>query len=330
MEPTENILELYRQRAQQLRDQYDYIVLFYSGGADSQTVLESFVDNDIKLDEIATLSNYEATGNRDHFMVSEAFRVSYPKGQQIVDRYPWMKHTVIDISKMTLDYFLDPKAKYEWIYNLNMFFTAGQAGVTDLPYKIPAWANLINGGKRLCLLWGHDKPRIIHEDGKFVFKFLDLVDSGPKVNSMAGQTAYTDELFYWSPDLPKLLIKQGHLIKNYINANLNTSPFISERKSDLAFKMVNGKRYWLNNHGVHSVIYPKWDIGTFSAGKSTSIIFSERDDWFWGLEEPNDSNLVWRMGVEKLWQLLPDYWKNDPTSIKAGLKGCWSKSYYLE
>ena len=120
------------------------------------------------------------------------------------------------------------------------------------------------------------------------------------------------------------------MIKNYINANLNTSPFISERKSDLAFKMVNGKRYWLNNHGVHSVIYPKWDIGTFSAGKSTSIIFSERDDWFWGLEEPNDSNLVWRMGVEKLWQLLPDYWKNDPTSIKAGLKGCWSKSYYLE
>jgi hypothetical protein len=38
MEPQETILELYRQRAQQLRDRYDYIALFWSGGADSETV----------------------------------------------------------------------------------------------------------------------------------------------------------------------------------------------------------------------------------------------------------------------------------------------------
>ena len=36
--------ELYRQRAQQLRDQYDYLILYFSGGADSYNVLCSFVD----------------------------------------------------------------------------------------------------------------------------------------------------------------------------------------------------------------------------------------------------------------------------------------------
>ena len=34
--------DLYRQRAQQLRDKYDYLILYFSGGADSYNVLRSF------------------------------------------------------------------------------------------------------------------------------------------------------------------------------------------------------------------------------------------------------------------------------------------------
>ena len=46
------LLELYRRRAQQLRDQYDYLVLYFSGGADSTMALHAFVDNNIFIDEI--------------------------------------------------------------------------------------------------------------------------------------------------------------------------------------------------------------------------------------------------------------------------------------
>ena len=42
--------ELYRQRAQQIRDTYDYVILSYSGGSDSDTILKAFVDNNILLD----------------------------------------------------------------------------------------------------------------------------------------------------------------------------------------------------------------------------------------------------------------------------------------
>jgi hypothetical protein len=44
------LTELYRQRAQQLRDRYDYLVLYYSGGADSSNILDTFIKNNIKLD----------------------------------------------------------------------------------------------------------------------------------------------------------------------------------------------------------------------------------------------------------------------------------------
>jgi hypothetical protein len=328
VEPTENILELYRQRAQQLRDKYDYIVLFWSGGSDSETVLQSFVDNDIKLDEIATYSNYEATGDRKDFLNAEVFEVSMPRAAQLKELYPWMKHRVIDISQQTIDVFAENKL--DWIYNMNMFFTPNCVAKDGLYLKIKEWRDIIESGKKFCILWGHDKPRIIHENNRFSFRFMDLIDNGPNVKGIAGTNPYTDELFFWTPDMPKIVIKQSHLIKSYLNANLSTSPFVSFVKSDLAYKTVNGKKHWLSNHGVHSVIYPNWPIDTFSVGKPPSIIASPRDTWFVTSEESNTSRRIWQTGVDKLFKMLPDYWKNNPADIMAGLKACISKDYYLE
>jgi hypothetical protein len=47
-----SLKKLYQQRAQQIRDSYDYLILYFSGGADSYNVLRSFIDNGIKLDEV--------------------------------------------------------------------------------------------------------------------------------------------------------------------------------------------------------------------------------------------------------------------------------------
>ena len=46
------LFEIYKQRAQQLRDKYDYLMLYYSGGADSGAILRTFVENNIFIDEI--------------------------------------------------------------------------------------------------------------------------------------------------------------------------------------------------------------------------------------------------------------------------------------
>ena len=47
-----NLSQLYKDRADQLRDKYDYLVLYYSGGTDSHNILRTFIDNNIKLDEV--------------------------------------------------------------------------------------------------------------------------------------------------------------------------------------------------------------------------------------------------------------------------------------
>ena len=107
-------------------------------------------------------------------------------------------------------------------------------------------------------------------------------------------------------------------------------PFVSTVKSDLAFRCVGDKKYWLSNHGVHSLIYPNWDINTLTTGKTPSSVFSNRDTWFFNMEKTNILYQNWATGFEKLWQTLPDYWKNDPADVSKGIKGCLSKSYFLE
>ena len=59
VEPKEDIYELFRQRAQQIREKYDYVVLVYSGGVDSHTVLETFLRNNIHINEICSFGNPE-------------------------------------------------------------------------------------------------------------------------------------------------------------------------------------------------------------------------------------------------------------------------------
>ena len=51
-EPKATWDDLLRTRAQQLRDRYSHVALFYSGGWDSHTALMAFVKNNIPLDEI--------------------------------------------------------------------------------------------------------------------------------------------------------------------------------------------------------------------------------------------------------------------------------------
>ena len=54
VEPIETLDELYDHRAKQLRSQYDYVILSYSGGADSHNILMSFVRQGLHIDEIIT------------------------------------------------------------------------------------------------------------------------------------------------------------------------------------------------------------------------------------------------------------------------------------
>jgi hypothetical protein len=108
-DPAINIHELYRIRAQQLRDRYDYIRLEFSGGGDSTTALYSFVNNGIHIDEV--VFRYPKTGEKnvsdDPFnckpenTLSEARYAAYPVLNWLTTAAPRTKITTHDYSAVS-------------------------------------------------------------------------------------------------------------------------------------------------------------------------------------------------------------------------------------
>ena len=95
VEPETSILELYKLRAKQLREQYDYIVVYYSGGSDSQTLVEAFFDTNCFIDEIVTV------WNRDH------------------DKNFVASPSITDARNVEAEFDLTTKPGLEWIKNVS-------------------------------------------------------------------------------------------------------------------------------------------------------------------------------------------------------------------
>jgi len=57
VDPQESLVSLCDKRAWQIRNSYDYIILYFSGGSDSITMLNAFIRNRIDIDEIVVYVN---------------------------------------------------------------------------------------------------------------------------------------------------------------------------------------------------------------------------------------------------------------------------------
>ena len=121
--------ELYRQRAQQLRDKYDYLSLYYSGGVDSTNVLHAFIDNNILLDEIVmyrpklldTFTNRIDRSNNNVFSEIEFAAIPHLK-KYIKDPRTNIRIINIDTS---LDNFLKDDNLVSEFQTINLFMPTG-------------------------------------------------------------------------------------------------------------------------------------------------------------------------------------------------------------
>jgi hypothetical protein len=329
LEPTETLEELYRQRAQQIRDRYDYLVLWFSGGADSNNVLNSFINNNIKLDEVASYVNYEATHDKTNFLNGEIYHVAQPKIAAARLRQPELKHTVIDLAQQTLDHFTAKETKFDWIYHMNGYLNPNNAAKQDIKLREAHWRDMIAAGKRVGFIHGIDKPRITEVKGNYYFRFVDMVDTAVSGQvQMLNRPWDFDEMFYWTPDAPKIVIKQSHVIKRYMTHATATTPYITTDTNNIVSRTINGVKYFLSVDGISYLIYPGWHPVPYQA-KAPSLFFTPRDEWFFNLPDSDPAKYSWRTGLEHIWRIMPDKWKENPQDIRRGFKKMPSKVYNL-
>jgi hypothetical protein len=82
-EPIGDLTDWYRARALQLRSKYDRILLLFSGGIDSITVLRTFVDNNIPLEGLVSYGSFGLHDYEKYIHNQEIARVAIPYVQEL-------------------------------------------------------------------------------------------------------------------------------------------------------------------------------------------------------------------------------------------------------
>jgi hypothetical protein len=331
IEPTETLQELYTVRAQQLREQYDYLVLWYSGGADSENILTTFVDNGIKLDEVASYVNYDATKDKHSWLNAEIYDLAIPRVAQIKEaQQPCIKHTIVDLSTIMMDFFKKRANTFDWIYEINSYLGPNNIARTHLLDYQPAWKEMMDQGKKVGFIWGVDKPRVVGIKDRFFMTFSDTVDQAlPNRHQYNRTQGFFNELFYWHPSCANMLAKQAHIVKKFLTTVEPSSEYLTSKYLPRnSVGIVGNQIKYITNEGVNRLIYPKWQKVPYQE-KPPSIVFTERDKWFYNLPDSDAAKSAWKNGLLYRWQQTDERFRKDPTDIVKGFKILYSKFYSL-
>jgi hypothetical protein len=339
-EPPESLNELYCRRAQQIRDEYDYIILVYSSGADSDNILTTFINNNIKLDELVMLTNETGTKDKNHWFNKEIYEVAVVRAEEAKTKQPDLKSRIIDIVPLTLEYFSTVQPGLDYIYTTNGYISPGHIGKNKIRESVPEWQRMINAGKKVVLVWGTDKPVVQGIDGSYYFMCRDMAGNAVSAaQQMENMPGIFDEFFYWSPECVPLLIKQGHTIKNYLKLITEANEFVTTQPAETpkfrrylrAGKFENNQVYSMTNNGLHTLIYPNWrdNIYTYKSGVE---VLSVRDEWLYTMPDAFDLKRLVKTGFQGIRQHLPVQWTyNQPftKNLFIGIKPCYSMMHCL-
>jgi hypothetical protein len=327
-EPEVSIRELYRIRAQQLRDQYDWIRVEASGGGDSTTAIFAFLLNGIHLDEV--VFRYPAQVDKDvtddpwntnaENTLSEKKFAAEPLLHWIKTNFPDTVVTVQDYSENLLNdsYMRDES----WVYTTRDWFQPGH-GIKHTNFGTTAHQTLADSGKKICALYGIDKPKVCIIENKWYVYYSDLQANHP--NPVVGDnTNITTELFYWTPDLPEIVCKQAHMIKMWFDMSQN-----GHVRHLVQTPNGNTNQRTAYEYIAKSIIYPDYDLETWQTSKPTTSFYNEMDHWFHTNLAGTEYDHAWRAGLKFLVDKIdPKYFQyelNSPVGFKPNL----SQLYYI-
>jgi hypothetical protein len=291
-EPITDLTEYYKQRALQVRNSFDYVVIMCSGGADSTNALKSFTDNNIMPDEIIASAPLEGLNNfkfndsdrTHHNTMSETKFAQLPLINDISQKYPNIKITLHDYFSDILNY--QPE---EWLYQCEDWVHPSSLARYRIE-KHRHLKNLAESGKRIAFVYGIDKP-ILAIGPNYGSLFLVLSDLTVNVQRPPFQEKYPNVeniLFYWTPDLPQMMIKQAHTVAKWIFKKENHKALKYLAVYDRAIKTTyieNRYRHSKYERAIVPCIYPTTYRKIFQAEKPSSLFLGEHDSWFYQLHK---------------------------------------------
>ena len=268
----------YQQRALQLREKYDYLILSFSGGRDSHNVLHSFIKNGIHLDEVwcdwplththGKIDNDPNDRSADN-MPSEWTYSIKPELDRLAVTHPNIKITITDSTQM-----LDNEDQEDTLIVSQYAYYA----------TIKRWRTLdaivqerSKKHKRVGVIAGIEKPECSIIENCLTLSFNDTYLQIKSDHT--GDCVRDVEYFYWSPDLPELLRSQGHAILNYFKVDPSMRNLYDEYtiNPNHTLNQTNKQTVSQGNQWrsmINYAIYPYWNPNTLQVDKCINVLYN--------------------------------------------------------
>lgn len=281
-EPTENIDNLYTKRAKQIREKYNYVIVMFSGGADSGNVLDSFLNNNIRIDEIVcyyplsvidkNLSLFDPADKSNGKIMFEYKTACEPRLKELAKTHPQIKISILDYGQEAMDAILEGRL------HDNMM-----SGIAPMPinHGHVAVAKLMKERSekydQVCCVTGTDKPRIMFNPTtkKFGSYFADTSYFFFKTTIDGYQPKV--EWFYHTPDLPEINYTQAHMIKRVYQHLLIQEPRPHYVNDMIWLSKMKNEVIEPHTPFMKKLLYKQYNVNLWQAEKSDGFFYN---NWF--------------------------------------------------
>jgi hypothetical protein len=219
--PSENLDTLYKLRAQQIRDEYDYVIVCYSGGRDSLNILETFYYNNIHIDEIVVVGalSQDPESGSDANHNGDLYHNVFPTLNSM--SLPNTKITIVDYTtffRNPNDFTLINKYGNEWTKHIGGFKSVHNLFWYDFKKFVGK-----DNNKKTAYLVGSDKTRVFYDKQSSYVKVSDLAVNDYGANYF--DENFTRLNFYTSPEksATDIMRKQAHIMKMFRNIHISDS-----------------------------------------------------------------------------------------------------------
>lgn len=282
--PNLTLNDLYRIRAQEIRDSYDYVVLSLSGGPDSSNILDTFVKNNIYLDEIINFNSYARNGKLEGANNNADYVYNVAPKIRELQKNPAFKTKITVLDEVDTA-----------VARLNQIYIAGKdeflkesgglqrwncvAG--HLVEAIPHVFQMIKEGKKVALISGVDKPVSRMSNGK---RYLIVSDNlrGKYIEWLFENQLPSFWEWFYQGDI-RIFHKQCYLLQKFVEQHPD-SQYYDREQSDPTLRFAN---QWPSADGLanlkyewfHAVIYPGLKLN-FVTLKDADIILMPRHIYY--------------------------------------------------
>ena len=267
VEPPQTLDFYYKEQALRIREEYDYVVLFYSGGADSTNILETFYYNNIKIDKIVMVGAFSQDTHKysDKNHNAELYLNSFPYIQKLGLSSICQ---LCDYSKMFDDVkqFKIYQFGEEWSEEIIGRYSPHNWFWYDIEnYVVPDKMK----DKKVALIWGKDKPNINNLFNEEVsFSFVDVTVLNYGTGTSIKENEHIDRInFYWDPNFTDILVKQLYTLMQLQKINLPIEDKIYNLKTPIIHKSKKSSSLYLSLrdtflvNNVNSEIFDFYKIG---------------------------------------------------------------------